>query len=312
MTNNFNILVYKLNSFRIKYYTYKFLKGFILSFFLLLLIYTVFILVEYFVYLSTDIRKVLFYGFLIFGGLLTLQFILIPVFKLLHIIKPIDIKTTTVLVQKHFKDIEDKLLNIIELAEISDSTYSNEIVLASIDQKIEKLNVFDFSEAVQFKNLRIVLSYFLFSLFVSATIFISNKSVYTSATHRLLNYNTAYTKPAPFSFQLMNSDLKATKGDAYKIQVQCEGDEIPQILYINIDGNNYLMKNTAAGKFEFEMASVINPVTFYFTDLKYNSEEYFLELLPKPGITNFDVHVSPPAYTGLPDLEFENTGDLQV
>ncbi len=312
MTNNFNILVHKLNSFRVKYYTYKLLKGFILSFFLLLLIYTVFSLVEYFVYLSTDIRKVLFYGFLIFGGLLTVQFILIPVFKLLHIIKPIDIKTTTVLVQKHFKDIEDKLLNIIELAEISESTYSNEIVLASIDQKIEKLNVFDFSEAVQFKNLRIVLSYFLFSLFVAAIIFISNKSVYTSATHRLLHYNTAFTKPAPFSFQLMNSDLKATKGDAYKIQVQCEGDEIPQILYINIDGNNYLMKNTAAGKFEFEMASVINPVTFYFTDLKYNSEEYLLELLPKPGITNFDVHVSPPAYTGLPDQEFENTGDLQV
>jgi hypothetical protein len=262
--------------------------------------------------LSSELRKVLFFGFILFGGLLTLQFILLPLLKLLHIIKPIDIKTSSGIIQKHFKDIKDKLLNIIELSEINDPIYSNEIVLASIDQKINELSVFDFSKAVQFKNLRLVLGYFLISLLFTATVFVVNKSIFTTAPQRIIHYNTQFIKPAPFEFQLLNTELKAKKGDSFKIQMEVNGEELPQVAYINIEGNNYLMKNTSAGIFEFEMTSVINPVNFYFTDLKFNSESYFLQLLPKPGINHFDVTVIPPAYTSLPVLKHENTGDLQV
>jgi hypothetical protein len=277
-----------------------------------LALFTTFSLIEYFVYLSSELRKVLFFGFILFGGLLTLQFILLPLLKLLHIIKPIDIKTSSGIIQKHFKDIKDKLLNIIELSEINDPIYSNEIVLASIDQKINELSVFDFSKAVQFKNLRLVLGYFLISLLFTATVFVVNKSIFTTAPQRIIHYNTQFIKPAPFEFQLLNTELKAKKGDSFKIQMEVNGEELPQVAYINIEGNNYLMKNTSAGIFEFEMTSVINPVNFYFTDLKFNSESYFLQLLPKPGINHFDVTVIPPAYTSLPVLKHENTGDLQV
>jgi hypothetical protein len=312
MTENFNILVNKLNAFRMKYYTYKLLKGIFLTFFLLLALFTLFSLIEYFVYLASDIRKILFFGFIVFGGLLSIQFIFIPLLRLLHILKPIDIKVSSSLIQKHFGEIKDKLLNVIELSEIKDETYSSDIVLASIDQKIGELSIFDFSQAVQYKNLRLVLTYFVVSVLVTASVFLMNKSVFTTAPQRIIHYNTHFVKPAPFSFQLINTNLKATKGDPFKIQVECLGDALPQVVYINIEGNNYLMKSTSAGMFEFEMASVINPVNFYFTDSKYNSEIYALQLLPKPGINHFNVVVTPPNYTGLPVLEHENIGDLQV
>jgi hypothetical protein len=70
MSKKFNILVDKLNSFKLKYYTYKLLKGVVITFLLLLIIYTGFSLIEYFVYLSSEVRKVVFFGFLIFSGLL--------------------------------------------------------------------------------------------------------------------------------------------------------------------------------------------------------------------------------------------------
>lgn len=312
MTKNFNILVHKLNAFRIKYYSFKLLKGIILTFFFLLALFTVFSVVEYFVYLSSEIRFFLFFGFVFFGGLLILQFVAVPLLKLLHILKPIDIKTSSVIIQKHFTDIKDKLLNIIELAEINDPYYSNEIVLASIDQKIRELSVFDFKQAIQYRNLRMISIYFLTSLFISFVVFLANKSIFTTAPQRIIHYNTQFIKPAPFEFQLLNSELKAKKGDPFKIKMEVSGDELPQIAYINVEGNNYLMRNNTAGVFEFEIASVINPVNFYFTDLKYKSETYFLQLLPKPGINRFDVTVTPPSYTGLPVLEHENIGDLQV
>ncbi len=312
MTNNFNILVNKLNSFKRKYYSFKLLKGLVLTLFFILAVFTVFSLIEYLVYLSTDIRKLMFFGFLIFSFLLILQFIGIPLLKLFHVLKPIDLKSTTVLIQKHFAEIEDKLLNIIELSDFEDNQYSNEIVLASIDQKIDELKIFNFNDAVQYKNIRIVGIYLIVSILISVGILVINRNIFTDSTNRLVHFNTTFVKPAPFNFNLKNKTLEAKKGDSFVIKVETEGDEIPQIAYINIEGNNYLMKTTSAGTFEFEMASVINPVQFYFTDLKYNSEIYNLKLLPKPGITQFLTSLTPPSYTGIQNQVYENIGDLQV
>ncbi len=312
MVKNLNILVNKLNSFRKKLYSYRLLKGTLLTLFLLLFIYTIFSVTEYFVYFSTNVRTVLFFGFIVFSVLVAFRFVAIPLLKLLHILKPIDIKSSSYLIQNHFHDIKDKLLNIIELSEIKEERYSNEIVLASIDQKIDELKIFDFRDAVQFKNLRAVLIYFLISLLVTLSVFMLNRNIFASSTNRLIHYNTEFIKPAPYTFQLITTDLKAKKGDPFRLTVKTEGDEIPQLVYINIDGNNYIMKSKSAGVFEFEIASVINPVSFYFTDLKYNSKKFSLQLLPKPGITAFSASIFPPAYTGIQNQVFENIGDLQV
>lgn len=312
MTKNFNILVNKLKSFRLKYYSFQLLRGFVLTLFLILLIYTGFSVVEYIVYLSSEIRKILFFGFIIFSVLLIVNFIGFPVLKMFSILKPIDDKHTTLLIQKHFSEIEDKLLNIIELSGFKENEYSNEIVLASIDQKIEQLKIFNFNDAVQYKNVKIVFIYLIFSILVSLGIFIVNKNIFADSTNRLIHYNTQFVKPAPFTYELINSELNAKKGDSFTIKVKTNGDEIPQIVYINIEGNNYVMKSTESGLFEFEMVSVINPVQFYFTDLKYRSDNFNLILLPKPGITQFKSTIYPPSYTGISSQIINNIGDFQI
>lgn len=303
MSEKFNILVDKLNSFKLKFYTYKLVKGITLSIFFLLLIFTTFSLTEYFIYFSSEVRKVIFFGYLIFSSLLLLQFIGIPLFRMLNVLKPIDLKTTSRIIQNHFSEIEDKLINVIELNNLPKNQYSNDLILASIDQKIEQLSIFDFNEAIQFKNIKYVFIYFIISTLISMGIFISNRNVFIDSTNRFVHYNTTFVKPAPFKFKLENNTLKVKKGESYIIKVLVEGDELPQIVYVNIGGNNYLMKTLSTGGFEFEMVSVINPITFYFTDLKYNSEKYNLQLLPKPGITSFKTTIYPPSYTGLQSQE---------
>jgi len=311
MTENFNILVNKLNSFKRKLYAFKLLKGIVLTLFFGIAVFTVFSIIEYFFYLSSDIRKIFFYSFIVFITLMTLRFVGIPLLTLLHLLKPINLKSATQLIQKHFSEIEDKLLNIIELSEIK-TTSSTEIVLASIDQKIEQIKGFNFNKAVQYRNIRLVSIYFIISVLISGSIVFINKNVFTDSTHRLVNYNTFFLKPAPFTFHLINSSLQAKKGDSFVLRVETKGDEIPKIVYINIEGNNYLMQSTDVGVFEFEMASVINSVKFYFTDLEYRSVDYDLQLLPKPGITKFKTSVFPPKYTRIQNKVFENIGDLQV
>ncbi|MDD4157586.1 MAG: hypothetical protein PHY08_13555, partial [Candidatus Cloacimonetes bacterium] len=203
-------------------------------------------------------------------------------------------------------------MNIIELREIGDSQYSSEIVNASIDQKIGEISIFNFKEAVQYKDLKFISVYFLLSIIVSLSIFSFNKSLFTNSTYRIVHYKEHFEKPAPYNFYLKNENLEVKKGEPYTIFAECLGSDIPEVVYINIGGNSYVMKNSSPGTFEFEIASVINPLHFFITDLKYRSEDYFLTLLPAPGITGFTVTATPPAYTGLTDAKFENTGDLQI
>lgn len=312
MTKDFNILVKKLRLFRTKYYSYRVIRGLMFTFFLLIIVFLFFTILEYFVYMPSGVRIIIVYSFFVFATFLLIHFVIIPLLKLLNIIKPLDIKSSSVFIQDHFSEIKDRLLNIIELSEIKDKAYSADIINASIDQKINELSFFDFREAVQFRNLKMIFIYFLLSILVTSGFFIIKKSVFTSSLHRIIHYKTEFIKPAPYNFILLNNKLETTKGESFKILLECKGDELPHIVYINIEGNNYLMSNISAGKYEFDIASVINPVNFYFTDLKYKSEKYFLDILPAPGINNFTTEVQPPSYTGISDEKYDNVGDLHV
>lgn len=312
MTKDFNILVNKLKSFRLKYYVFQLSRGVILTGLVFIVLFTVFSIVEYEVYLASGIRKTGLFGGSLFCGLIFVWFVLVPLLKMFSLLKPIDIKSSTVLIQKHFPEIKDRLLNIIELSENKEEQYSNEILFASIDQKIKDIKVYNFGDAIQYKDIRNITLFLVFSIFVSGGIYFFNKNIYTASAERILHYNHTFIKPAPYQFKLVNTSLKAKKGESFKIAVTAEGDEIPQLVYINIGGNNYLMKTNSIGNYEFEMDAVINGVEFYFTDLKHHSETYLLELLPKPAIVNFTAEVNSPAYTRIEHQVFNNIGDFKL
>ena len=50
-----------------------------------------------------------------------------------------------------FPSVQDKLLNLLQLEQISDS--DNELIIASIDQKTDELKVVSFEKAVEIKRI---------------------------------------------------------------------------------------------------------------------------------------------------------------
>ena len=61
---------------------------------------------------------------------------------------------------KTYPDIKDKLINIVQLANETNSVYSIDLKKASIDQKIEELKIFSFTEAIRFKDLKLIFGIF--------------------------------------------------------------------------------------------------------------------------------------------------------
>ena len=136
------IIFDKLEAFIKRFYTNELIKGIILFVGLGLLYFLFTILVEYFLWLPTSGRTILFWLFVGVQVFLLLRFILFPLFKLFKLQKGINYEQASVIIGNHFSQVNDKLTNFLQL---SNQTESSELLLASINQKAEALSPVPFS-----------------------------------------------------------------------------------------------------------------------------------------------------------------------
>ena len=310
MTESYKHLVDKLNAYIRKYNFYQFMKGIILFITLIISYVIVVSTIEYFSFLSSTVRQFLFFSSALSFAAVSVFYFFIPLFRLLGLLKTMDFETAADLITKHFSEIDDRLLNIIELAKLEKES-SDSLVWASVNQKINQIKLFDFSKAVSFRKLRrsvlLLAALGLFGVVLSMVF----PGVFTEASQRLLAYERTFVKPAPFNFVVINDSLQVKRGERLGLTVKCEGRQVPEILYVNIGGSNYLM-NKKDDLFLYELEHVNNNFTLYFTDLTYQSERYKVEVLAAPAILDYTVEIVPPAYTGYETRKESMLGDLEV
>ncbi len=310
MGENFKHVVSKLENAKKRFHTFHILNNgliFIMVFFLLIFALSV---IESFGYLPVLIKTPLFYFSLILSGLFFCFYVGMPILRKLNLLERISNRKIEAKISSHFTQIKDKLLNLIELSN-SDEFKQSLIVKASVDQKAEELIHYDFSKAISFNKVLIKL-YILISIIVLffSINFIFHSSL-TNGLTRLLDYNTTYVPKPLFSFHLLNSDLNVKKGDSFSLKVKCEGRELPELLFLNISGVEYLM-NRSEEYFQYEFNTINNGFSFYFTDQKHRSDTYEIVVLPNPVIVDFQVIINPPDYTGFHIDTLKNTGDFEV
>jgi hypothetical protein len=268
--------------------------------------------IEYFFYLSSEVRMILFYSFMIFIGIYLLINVIIPLLKIAGISFKDDKNKIVSVINFYFPEIKDKLLNVLELEKTNSKYYSSDLLNAAISQKSKELRIFAFTDAIKFKYLLKPGYYFLFSLLITLTLFFLDRSFILEPAERIIHYNVKYEKKPTYDFEILNNELKVKKGDNYKIRVACKGKNLPSVVYINIEGNNFMMKNSGENEFEYEINSVTKPLKIYFTDLVNISGNYMINIFSVPVISHFSVETRPPEYTNKKSERFENTGDLKI
>lgn len=311
MDKNYKQFVDKLNGYISKYYLYQLIRGLILFLFVFVTYYSLISGLEYLNYFEPKVKLFI----LLFTFLLTffifLYFVLIPIVKLLGLFKPITFYDVSAQLSKSYPEIKDKLINIIELANEESQNYSYELKKASIDQKINELKLFRFSDAIRFKDLKVIFGTFMLVAVIFSFAFIKSPEFYTESTVRLIHFQQKFEKPAPFSFVLQNKSMEIISGESMQLKLRCEGKEIPMAVYVNIGGNNFMMENKD-DLFSYVIENMNSSITVYFTDKKYVSKTFRITVLNKPFISSFTVETTPPVYTNLPSETFQNIGDLKI
>ena len=312
MSDNYSFLLNKLDAFIRKYYVNKLLKGVLYSTAIILIFFLVIVLAENQFYFTPLIRKFLFFSFVItaLGALVLL--VLKPVLQLNRLGDIITRNQAAAIIGTHFTNVEDKLLNILQLKEASLSLSDASLIEASILQKSNELKPVPFTNAVDLQENRKYLKYVLPPVMIFLLLLFFRPAILKEGTNRLLQNNKSFVKPMPFQFVITNEELKAVQFEDFKLNVQLVGDEFPMEIFI-VKNN---LKNSAqklnVNNFSYIFSNLQDDVSFHFEAAGFKSEDFVIDVVPKPLITNFQLKVVYPEYLGLKNETFVNNGDVTV
>ena len=315
MVDSYFILIEKLDEFIRKFYKNILIKGVIYSFSLVLVFFVSITLLEYFAHFSSLIRSFLFYSFISSTSVIVFFWIIIPLLKLFKLGKVISHEQAANIIGTHFNAIEDKLLNVLQLHEQKNNTtgtISKELIEAGINQKINDLKPIPFNSAIDFKKNRRYLKYAVIPVLALSFILFTAPSILTVGTERIVDHQKYFEEPAPFTFEILNTDLKTIQSEDFILDVKISGNELPENAYIEIENSKFKLDKKSKLLFNYTFKNIQSSTKFKLMADGFYSKEYELKSLPNPLLLNFDIHLDYPVYTGKKNEIVKNTGDIII
>ena len=309
--SSYELLISKLDEFIRKYYTNQILRGALLTVALSVGLFLFYAFVEHQFYLSQAGRKILFFSYLFVFTFAAAYWLIVPLMKYFRLGQTISHEQAAEILGTHFSDVQDKLLNVLQLKkEVGKS--ESDLVIASINQKAEKIKLIPFRQAIDLGKNKRYLRYALPPVLLLIFLLFAAPSMITTSTYRIINNNTNFEKAAPFTFTIMNDHLEVVEYEDYRLLIKVEGNKLPNDAYIKVDNYDYRLNKESTDEFSYLFSNVRTDSEFKVYSGKYEGEKNILRVLPKPKIVDFDVQLVYPRHTGLGAERLENTGDFSI
>lgn len=307
---SFEVIRQKLEVFIKKYYTNELIRGVLLFLAIGLLYFLITLLVEYYLWLNSAGRKMLFWTFIVVEISLFIRLIIFPISKLFKFRKGINYDEASRIIGQHFSEVNDKLLNLIQL---NRNAEKSDLLMASIQQKSEDLQPIPFANAIRFQENLKYLKYVAIPIFIFlAYTLLGDSSIFSGSYGRVVNYDVAYEPPAPFSFVIVNNDLHAIENTSFTLKVKTEGKTVPENVSITYNNQQYYLQKSGLGEFEYTFEQPVEPIHFRLHSNKVKSGEYELKVIPTPALSDFEMELVFPTYTGIPTETVRSTGNATI
>lgn len=287
---------------------------------LLIFTFTFFIasVLEFLFTFDKTIRLSIFIFVVIFFIGLIFYFLIYPVIKFYRKNKSEIYLSAGLIIGKHFQEIQDKLVNVLQLIFNleKENYYSKELTLAAIEQNINFFEKFNFNEVVNKKNLNKYLRIFLSTI----TIFVLLGFAFPDlpfASYRILNFNKDFVKPPEFYIVIEPGNTKITRGENYSCRIKTIGKELDKIdLFYNFEGMEIFEKISleadSSGEFKYTFISPPRTFKIYAEARNVKSNLYTIEVVNYPIIKELQIKIIPPVYTKLPIQTLEDDGNINT
>lgn len=309
--NSYDDLIKKLDVFSRRYYLNKVYRGLAILVGIFVGLFIFLNVLEFNLYLPTGVRQFLFYSFIIGLVAVFASYIAIPLLKYFKLGDQISEEKSAQIIGDHFEEVQDKLLNILQLKKQGKST-SNDLVLASIEQKANDIKLVPFHNAIDMNATARTARYALIPVFILAVLWFGFPQLISEGTYRLVNNRTEFLPPAPFTFLFDLDNQKLIESEDVSITVKSEGYEMPLEADIYVNNIKYRMKPDGKGNFSFLLPNVQNDTKIQFESGAVKSPVYDLQVYERPELSEFLVYLNYPKYTGKASESLSNIGDLLV
>jgi hypothetical protein len=312
-TDNYALLIDKINIFIRKYYFNNFLRGLIFLGAGLFTAYVVITLSEYFGNFDSLFRTLLFYLFIFINAGLIGWLIVPPLLAWLKLGKSLTHDQAAEIIGKHFTDVSDKLLNTLQLKKLADEDPQHRALIeASISQKIEALKPVSFPSAINIKENAKYLKWALFPAGVICIIAFAAPSVLTESTKKLIRHNEYFMPVAPFSFIVQNKTLSVVQGDDLKLDLKLDGNKLPADIYVETANTTFKLDKENISRFHYLFTNLQQNTYFKLTGNGFTSAQYEIKVNLRPVLLHFDVQLDYPAYLHKKNETLQNAGDLTI
>lgn len=310
MQSNFSIIESKLDDFIRKFYSNRIVIGLILFVLISSLSLFTLFMIEGVAYLQPSVKTVLFFFAIFLFSTVFIFLILIPVLKIFKVIPYISYEEASTIISNHFSDSDDVLISILQLN--NQNSVNTDLLIASINQKIDLISPLNFTNAINLKKTAKLLSYsvgILLILILLSFVFSSN---FKQGASRFMDYSMYYEPANPYSLDLLNDTLYCAQGENFTVKVKLEGPTQIKDLFITNSDFNVRMNVDSTNYFSYSFENVTSELKFKFNYLNFSTDEFKVSVFTKPQVLGYSVQIIPPSYTKLSSQEFENTGDLVI
>ncbi|WP_426058318.1 DUF4175 family protein [Hymenobacter sp. B1770] len=302
----------ELEAFKRKFYLNLLVRGLLVAVGLLLTLFVVFNVLEYFLYLPTVVRAGLLFGFLGLTAYSFMRWIWTPLAALTNLRKLLDDEQAARRVGELFPEVQDRLLNALQL---QGQARDNALIAASLEQRAAQMGNISFAQGIDIKQQSKPLwKYAAVPVAVLLVLLAFYPAFLVQGTERIWHYRRAYSPPAPFQFVIKNPKLTAFRGEDFTLDVGVAGAAVPADVSINYSGGERRLSKVAGrgDQFRYTFEQPQGDVTFQLAGAGFNSPEYKLTVLERPNLRDFKVNITYPAYTGKAAETIANGGNLTV
>lgn len=307
----FDRLIEQIDAFIRKYYKNEMLKGVLVFTGFLLASWLLVSTLEYFGQFSSAVRFILLISFISGNAFILVRYFIKPLLNLYSFGKRIDRYQAARIIGSFFPGVADRLLNTLQLSEISNTEdRSFELLRASVAQRSKELTAVAFVDAVRFDESKRYLRFVIPVVLVFAAIGVFLPSLIVDGSSSIVHYERA--QPAPFTFHLSRNVDKVDEGESVEIAASITGRQIPDKVYIVSDRGRFLMRKMRKNAVAFTLENMKSSTDFHFESGEHSSPVYHIDVIGKSSLGKVVAQLNYPKYLGRKPEVVSNIADLDI
>lgn len=253
-------------------------------------------------------------------------YVLLPMLRLAGVLSVDNDFSMAKRIGQFFPSIQDGLTNFLELqreATSGASFYSVELLDASFSDFANTARPIDFNKAIDVSNVARMRKWFVGSAVSTTLLFAVFPTSMPDALFRLAHFNTEFTTPPKYSFEVRPGNKEIVKGEPVPISVRLSSGEKYSFqprtlgLFYRMERQDRFdempMKQDSAGKYSAVLQDVKYSTEYFVRAADVQSQSYLLKVLDRPIIRSFRIRLEFPAYSRLPErIQDDFAGDVSA